>query len=206
VFIVDSTLALELTAWTNATARATALVTQDGVLCKTGALTRRYLGTICITNTTGQCEDSVLKRLVWNYYNRVERRFRVVDTTDSWTYGTAAWRSWNNSTANRVTFVVGVSEDPVALRFAGAAKNSAGGNLGLGIALDATNTSSADYYAAFGGGTVITQTVAEYSNYPGIGSHFLQLTEYGVVAGTTTFYGDFGLVFMQCGAAGYIRA
>jgi hypothetical protein len=35
---------LELLAWTNATSRATNLVYQNGVLCKTGALTRRYLG------------------------------------------------------------------------------------------------------------------------------------------------------------------
>ncbi len=36
---------LEYLAWTNDTTRATALVLQDGILCKTGALTRRYLGT-----------------------------------------------------------------------------------------------------------------------------------------------------------------
>lgn len=35
---------LELLAWTNSTTRATALVLQNGVYCKTGALTRRYLG------------------------------------------------------------------------------------------------------------------------------------------------------------------
>ena len=35
---------LEFLAWTNSTTRATALVYQNGILCKTGALTRRYLG------------------------------------------------------------------------------------------------------------------------------------------------------------------
>lgn len=36
---------LEFLAWTNTTTRATNLVYQDGILCKSGALTRRYLGT-----------------------------------------------------------------------------------------------------------------------------------------------------------------
>jgi hypothetical protein len=36
---------LEFTAWSTTTTRATALVLQDGILCKSGALTRRYLGT-----------------------------------------------------------------------------------------------------------------------------------------------------------------
>jgi len=47
VWIYDNagTLTLEILAWSTTTARATALVLQDGVWCKTGALTRRYLGT-----------------------------------------------------------------------------------------------------------------------------------------------------------------
>lgn len=36
---------LEFLAWTNTTTRATSLVSQDGILVKTGATTRRYLGT-----------------------------------------------------------------------------------------------------------------------------------------------------------------
>lgn len=36
---------LEFLAWTNTTTRATALVYQDGIICKTGDTTRRYIGT-----------------------------------------------------------------------------------------------------------------------------------------------------------------
>ncbi len=45
---IDSsgTPTLEALVWTNDTTRATALVRQDGVWSKTGALTRRYLGTV----------------------------------------------------------------------------------------------------------------------------------------------------------------
>ena len=56
--------------WTNDTTRATALTTQDGVLVKTGATTRRYIGTIYTTATT-TTEDSFSQRYLWNYYNRV---------------------------------------------------------------------------------------------------------------------------------------
>jgi hypothetical protein len=49
---------LESCAWTNNTTRATALALQDGVLSKSGATTRRYVGTIRTTSVTGQCEDS----------------------------------------------------------------------------------------------------------------------------------------------------
>src|SRR4029077_7974564 len=112
VFIVDGTLALELVAWTNATTRATALALQDGIPCKSGALTRRYLGTICIA-ATGQCEDSIAKRFVWNCYNRAVRPMSVIDTTDSWTYASTAWRQANGSAANQVAYVCGVSEDPM---------------------------------------------------------------------------------------------
>ncbi len=59
-----SAVVLELSAaWTNDTLRADAITTQNGVQVKTGALTRRLVGTIRAsgTNTT---EDSYLKRFV----------------------------------------------------------------------------------------------------------------------------------------------
>src|SRR5688572_4720973 len=66
-------VALERVAWTNATTRATALTTLDGVPVKSSDTTRRYLGTYRTTATVGQTEDSVGKRFVWNYYHRVRR-------------------------------------------------------------------------------------------------------------------------------------
>ena len=62
---------LEVLAWTNDTTRATALVLQNGVYVKSGATTRRYLGSFRTTGVSGQTEDSVANRFVWNYYNRV---------------------------------------------------------------------------------------------------------------------------------------
>ena len=94
------TLTLESTAWTNATTRATALTLQDGIYVKSGTATRRYLGTIRITNTTGQCEDSEIKRFVWNFNNRVVRALWDRETTSHTYSGTE--RLWNNSSTNNL--------------------------------------------------------------------------------------------------------
>lgn len=97
VYSNAGTLALELTAWTNTTTRATARALQNGVYVKTGATTRRFVGTICIV-ATGQCEDSVSKRMVNNFYNQVPRPM-AVSYISSHAYATAAWRAWNNNAA-----------------------------------------------------------------------------------------------------------
>jgi len=115
IFIYDNagTLTLELVEWTDDTTRATALVVQDGVYVKSGAATRRYLGTIRTTDTTGQCEDSTIHRYVWNYYNRILRDMAVFEGT-SHTYNSATTRAWNGvQTAADVEFVIGVREDAI---------------------------------------------------------------------------------------------
>lgn len=114
VFIYDNsgTITLESVAWTNDTTRATALDTQDGVYIKSGATTRRYLGTIRITATTGQCEDSTDRRFVWNYYNQTKRQLQsILNAGSGHTYTTTSWRSYANSTtvgSTRNEFVVGL--------------------------------------------------------------------------------------------------
>ena len=112
VFLYDNsgTLTLELTAWTNDTTRATALVAQNGVLVKTGATTRRYLGTIRTTDSSGEVDDSVARRFVWNYYNRVRRDAYVTDQTQH-TYATNTWRYYNNDSTNIFEVLCGVVED-----------------------------------------------------------------------------------------------
>jgi hypothetical protein len=112
IFIYDNsgTLTLESAAWTNNTTRATALVLQDGVYVKSGATTRRYIGTIRTTNTAGQCEDSQPKRFVWNYYNKVSRRLDDEVAYSNWTYTTDTWRVLSG-TASKVEIVCGIRED-----------------------------------------------------------------------------------------------
>lgn len=204
VFIVDSTLALELLAWTNTTTRATAIVLQDGIYCKTGALTRRYLGTICITGTTGQCEDSLLRRFVYNYYNAILRPMRAVDTTDSWNYGTTTWRQANGATANKVEYICGVNESPVVAEVQGS--NTSNGSSGaVGIGLDATNANSAQILHDATPLTTSGIARATYRGWPGIGYHYLAWIEYSRVL-TSTFLGDGGLVDQQSGITAEVWA
>lgn len=110
IFLYDNSgsLTLEALAWTNDSTRATALAYQNGILVKSGATTRLYLGTIRTTATTGQCEDSSTKRFVWNMYNRVLQIMYDVSTTYH-TYGTATWREWGGAGVSpRVDFVLGL--------------------------------------------------------------------------------------------------
>lgn len=102
---------LEALAWTNDTTRATALTTLDGVLVKTGATTRRYLGSFRTDdNLSAKCTDTALRRYLWNYYNRAPKRLAVGNDT-SHTYNSGTFRPFNNDAANsQVQLVVGVVE------------------------------------------------------------------------------------------------
>lgn len=184
------TLTLEGTAWTNRTTRATALTTQDGVYVKTGAITRRYLGTIYI-DTSGKCQDTIGKRFCWNYYNRVPRRMQVTEATDSWIYTTATWRSANNSTANRVECVVGVAEMPTTLMVNVRSHNSSASWRRGGIGLDVTNANNCQVYQANDAAAHMFQTVY-YRDILAVGYHYLQWTEYSQATGTCSWYGDDG--------------
>jgi hypothetical protein len=207
VFMYDSagTVVAEAVVWTNDTTRATALAVQDGVYVKTGATGRRYVGTFRTTATIGQCEDSLTKRYVWNYYNRVIREIEVKETTNSWTYATATMRPWNNSTANRVSFVRGVAEDVVNLDFYGYVVASATTSFPtVAIGLDSTSTPSGIFIPGTASSTAGGTAMASYSANVAAGFHYLQLLEY--VASSTTFYGDNGVTTMQNGANGFLAA
>ena len=183
------------------------MVLQDGAYVKTGALDRLYLGTIR-TSGAGTLADSLLKRFVWNNYNRAIRKFLVTESTDTWTYATAAWRRWNNSAANKVEFVIGLSEEPVYLSFTALAKNTAT-NLAasIGIGLDNVAGSNSIIMATLQMATALYQHgLCVYNDFPGVGYHYLALLEYCVVP-TTTFAGDAGgPTLYQSGAFGWINS
>lgn len=207
VFVYDNsgTLTLDLVAWTDATTRATALTTQNGVYVKSGATARRYAGTIRTTATTGQCEDSVTKRYVWNCYQRKQRVTVKNDATDSWTYATSTWRAANNSTANRFEYVCGLNEDMIEAEIlAGAQLTNA--NIGaVGIGIDSTSANSALVFGEFIGTSAGLSAMlkASYKGYPGAGFHYIQWLEYRR-AGTVTFFGDAGVASMQSGIVGVV--
>lgn len=185
---------LEVLAWTNDSTRATALAYQDGVLVKSGAATRRYLGTFYTTSTT-TTEDSVANRYLWNYYHRASRRMYRGDSTVSWTYSVASWRQANNSSANQLNCVVGVSEDVVSVSLASRCSSGGANSYSVlsGIGADTTTAISGPYaYSLIG-------TVAPASNAtmnarlehtPAAGRHYYSWLEYGNAGTTCTWYGN----------------
>jgi hypothetical protein len=193
VFCYDNagTPTLEFTAWTNDTTRATALTYQDGILVKTGALTRRYLGTFYTTATT-TTEDSLVKRFLWNYYHRVERPMRRLESTATWTYTTDTYRQANNSTANQLDYVCGVAEDGVEAFVQGNARNTnAAVNIQVAVGVDSTTTAS-----GLSPRTEIINNSADYcvqthyNGNPGVGRHYLVWLERSEAVGTTTWAGN----------------
>lgn len=187
-FSSGGTATLELLAWTNGTTRATALTTQDGVLVKSGATTRRYMGTFYTISTT-QTADYEQKRYLWNYYNRVPRNMSASVSGSAYTYTTATIRQANASSQNQLNYFVGVSEDAVSATSNQVASNTNTGVLLLsGMAQDSTTTFS---LAGNGVTTAIANGFvnmrASGSFLPSIGVHFLSLNEFSTATGTTTW-------------------
>ncbi|WP_020474250.1 hypothetical protein [Zavarzinella formosa] len=200
---------LELLAWTNDTTRATALAYQDGVLVKNGTTTRRYLGSFRTTGSSGQTEDSLAKRYVWNYYNRLDRPMSVVEATDTWNYFTGSFRQANGSAANQLDMVIGVSEDLVDATAASLCLNSTSTARPVcsGIGIDSTTVNGATIKVqGRATNTVEAMLLSEYRGYPGIGRHFLAWLEFGAGTDTQTWYGDAGVATsIQCGITGIVR-
>jgi hypothetical protein len=211
LYISSGTVAAETLIWTNATTRATALTTSSGVLVKTGDVTRRYVGTFYCNASGGQTDDSLAKRYIWNYYNRVPRALRRLETTANWTYNTNTYRQANAATANQLDVVVGWAEVVLGIRVYAANSNGTAGTLAYtAIGEDSTSAAAA--------GTIIgvapsdptsasnpVQMVAELEAYPAVGRHFyVWLEKAAVAAGATTFYGVSGSDY-QTGMVGWIE-
>ncbi len=194
IYLDGTTLTLETLIWTNDTTRATALVKQDGIWCKTGALTRRYVGTFR-ASATDDTEDSYAKRFVWNAHNRVSLPMRVVDTTNSWTYTTATIRQANGSTANQVALVNGYPGEGIFVQVLHHVSNDGGGRqMWTYVGEDATNakatgSSASQRRSASNSTQPITATLAAI---PGVGYRYYTWLESSQASGTTTWYGDNG--------------
>jgi hypothetical protein len=184
IFIYDNsgTLTLESTAWTNNTTRATSLTTQDGIYVKSGATTRRYLGTIRITGTTGQCEDSGSRRLVWNLYNQVTKALATAIAATH-TYSTEAWRPWNNNTTigqGRQDFVIGM---PLIVY------TMAGGQFKYGFIDFGRNSTyvTTSFHAYNGSATESIGTQCSSEIFYTDGYYYIQALQYGISA-SSQFY------------------
>lgn len=199
IFIYDNagTLTLSATAWTDATTRATALTTQDGVYVKSGATNYRYLGTIYI-DAGQKCQDTEAQRFVYNEYNQADRKLKAIESTDNWVYTSTTWREANGVTTLGVTRVAIVCGNPVYVKASvyGACTNSSLANVStrVGIGINKTTANDADI-KAIGQPTAVgtVQNVFSYYNgYLTAGYNYLQWTEKSNTGGTNSFLGDSG--------------
>ncbi len=172
----------------------------DGVYTKFGFTTRRYLGSFKTGAVSGQTEDSLANRLVWNYYNRQNGIGRVLETENTWNYTTDTWRQAFADTANQINMVVGIVEDTIEVQATGLASNGGAVTVYAGIGLNLTTDVIAGSSGMVQGisGTV-HQVSAKYDGYPILGSQSYVWLERSEAAGTTAWYGDNGGSVMQSG-------
>ena len=146
---IADVISIEALAWTSDSARATALLAVDGVLCKTGDTSRRYVGTFRTTTTT-TTEDSEAKRFVYNANNKVPRAMLGTlgyaddntDNTFSFLPGSlSTYAALNGGTGNKCEWVNGLTE---TVFLAGSAFFTAGASshLVVGVGVDTTTGSS----------------------------------------------------------------
>lgn len=197
-------LALDATAWTNDTVRATAIAQQDGIDVKSGDATRRLLGTFR-TVAAGQTEDSQKKRFLSNRYNETPRPMKVVEATPSWNYQTATFRQANGNAANQLDFVNCVPRLAAAEIIFAMASMAVNSTLAGGIGVDsATADSSTTRGQAVNPATSgVFMAKANFAGYIAAGRHFLTWLESATATGTMTEFGVAGAA-LQCGIVGVV--
>lgn len=215
IFLYDNagTLTLELSAaWTSDTVRADALATQDGVDVKSGAATRRWLGTLRAF-AAAEVEDSCRKRFLWNAYHRVPRNLFRTDI-GNWTYTTAAYRQANGNSANKVEVLCGkAGTSLLSLECNGRCSNSSV-RVFVNTAIGENGVATAK--AHFGlherqptstaGATDPIHMHASYDTLPRLGySEYLWL-EYSDATGTTTWTGTGSGSAITMGLNGHFAA
>jgi hypothetical protein len=195
----NGVVSLTVTEWTDDTNRATNLVAQDGVYCKTGALDERYIGTYR-TSSTGQCEDSQSKRFVWNAYNQIDRQLYKLPSANTWTYNEDIIRQAGNEATNKVEAVSGLEGSAITVDNSVMYSHSAAATttfVAVGIGESATDTNATGCVMLASNPQVadsIDFVSAHLKKHKAAGYHYYAMLEVvtEVSGQTTTFYGDNG--------------
>lgn len=166
-------------------ARATALTTQDGVLVKTGATTRRYLGTFCATSAT-TTNDNIASRLLWNLYSQVNKYVQA-SSNSSHSYN-GGIRPWNNDLANRINLVNGIQSEGMLVSLQGQT-TSGGANFQTYTGVGSNSISAQSTATGFStSATALTAAIAvAMIAGPVAGFSYLQALENTNSSGSSTF-------------------
>jgi hypothetical protein len=195
---------LELgTAWTDDVTRAVALARQDGVLVESGDATRRYLGSVRAISATEIC-DTERRRFAWNNANRVLRKLKVIETTDSWAYSSTTLRQANANANNQIEVLQGLAEGNVDLKVCGRAANSTSTvrTVAVSIGIDSTTVSGADLVLASQATNSVSPWAQAQLLRAALGYSKYVWLERGGGADAQTFYGDAGVDYFQSGMSG----
>lgn len=193
---------LSFAPWSGNTTRENNLVRKDGVYVKHDDPTKRYAGTVR-TVAAGVIADTLSQRFVWNFYNRVSRRFYATPASTFWNYSSATWRYASSGTTCVGTNIVGVVCGDVADANASVhdiclCTNDS--HMEVGIGMDSTTNIAA------GAGIVIANIygsiMCRWDGQVPTGYHYLAWIEHGENA-TGTFYGYLANL-RSCGLQGVI--
>lgn len=208
-------------AWTNDTTRAAALARLRGLLVNNASITLKYDATSATltaaansalyvgtmrASANGQTEMSLgapaaavggtnNKLYLWNAYQRVPTSATCRDSTDTWTYTTAAWREKNASTSNAVNFVSGLAEGAVRASASAITSSDTSGIRRInGIGLNNTTAIAAGCITGYIDTQAgrVAQGVATYAAPVALGLSTLTELEQSVATGVSTWYGDGG--------------
>jgi hypothetical protein len=196
-------VALEFSAaWTTDTARADAVVAQDGVLVKSSDHSRRLVGTIRTISTT-QTADSPTQRFIWNASNRLRRSMTVKDSTYSWTYPNpgGTFRYVRGQTSNKVEYVCGelnanLSNGDLEMRATGVVSCPTTSQAFVDIGFDTGENPQLRFGIAQPALTVNEGNIgwpcwSDYVGKPALGYHLIRFLETGQSGSLTyTFYGN----------------
>ena len=192
-YLSSGAMVLSATAWTNDTTRATALTTQDGVYAKTGATNYRYLGSFRTTTVSGQTEDSVLRRFIYNQYNQIPRQLKMQDTTASWTSTSTTYAYFNANSADKVEFVLGDTGLPQITCYGYWSNTVTSGTIAIGLdGIAAGNVAIDGGQPGSGGVTLGTNwgTSCETHRPITAGYHYAAAIDKASSATTVTFIGS----------------
>jgi hypothetical protein len=140
---------------------------------------------------------------VWNMYNRMITKTTVRDATNSWTVPATTVRSLNNSTANRVSFIIGLQEDFASARIGYTSGPINTVPTGFAIGYDSTSVFSGVCAANYGTNTV--PCWGEDSEQP-LGFHFFQALDTNANSTGVSHYGHGGSsTYMQGGMTVELR-
>lgn len=120
---------------------------------------------------------------LWNAYNRVPIFSRSQDSTASWSYTTGTWRSADNSTSNRITFIDGLQQSFLGCSYTAGLNMSTSATAETGCDLNSTSATPTGLQGVLvtGSGSGINAgAVRGEDNFsPVLGLNYVQAMEYG---------------------------